>query len=67
MANNNTGQASAGIGLPGLLLVLFVGLKLTNQIDWSWVWVLSPIWITVTFVMLLATFAAISASPTNYR
>lgn len=28
-----------------LLTVLFVGLKLTNHIDWSWWWVLSPLWI----------------------
>lgn len=28
-----------------LLTALFVWLKLTDQIDWSWVWVLSPIWI----------------------
>lgn len=28
-----------------LLLVLFVALKLTGVIDWSWWWVLSPIWI----------------------
>ena len=31
--------------LPTLLLVLFVGLKLTGQIDWSWWWGLSPVWI----------------------
>jgi hypothetical protein len=29
-----------------LLTVLFVGLKLTNFIDWSWWWVVSPIWIS---------------------
>lgn len=28
-----------------LLTVLFIGLKLTGYIDWSWVWILSPIWI----------------------
>jgi len=28
-----------------LLLILFVGLKLTGQIGWSWWWVLSPIWV----------------------
>lgn len=28
-----------------LLTVLFIGLKLTGYIDWSWWWVLSPIWI----------------------
>lgn len=39
-----------GIGLPGLLTVLFVGLKLTGFIDWSWWWVLSPIWITLGLV-----------------
>lgn len=32
--------------LVNLLTVLFVGLKLTDQIEWSWFWVVSPIWIT---------------------
>ena len=33
-------------GLLGTLLtVLFVGLKLCNVITWSWIWVLSPLWI----------------------
>ena len=33
-------------GLLGTLLtVLFIGLKLCNVITWSWVWVLSPLWI----------------------
>lgn len=33
--------------LTTLLTVLFVGLKLTNHIDWSWWWVLSPLWISL--------------------
>lgn len=37
--------ASGGIGFGGLLAVAFVVLKLTHVIDWSWWWVLSPIWI----------------------
>lgn len=32
-------------GLPSLLTILFVYLKLTSQIDWSWLWVLAPTWI----------------------
>jgi hypothetical protein len=36
---------TVGPGLGGLLTVLFVALKLTNHIDWSWLWVLSPLWI----------------------
>ena len=39
--------------LTTLLTVLFVGLKLTNYIDWSWWWVLSPLWIPVVFIILL--------------
>lgn len=36
-------SSSSGIGFFGLLTILFIGLKLTNYIDWSWFWVLSPI------------------------
>jgi len=37
-----------------LLTVLFIGLKLTHYIDWSWWWVLSPLWIPlVVFVLLI--------------
>jgi hypothetical protein len=47
---------SGGIGFCGLLTILFIGLKLTGYIDWSWWWVLSPIWITLA---VLATVVAI--------
>ena len=46
-------KASYGIGFPGLLAVLFIGLKLTNVINWSWIWVLSPIWIDIAIVLLV--------------
>lgn len=36
-----------GLSTGSLLLVAFVVLKLCNVIDWSWFWVLSPIWIPV--------------------
>ena len=35
---------SRGIGFLGMLTILFIGLKLSNIITWSWFWVLSPIW-----------------------
>jgi energy-coupling factor transporter transmembrane protein EcfT len=47
---------SGGIGIAGMLLVLFVALKLTGHIGWSWVWVVSPVWIPLA--ALLAFFAA---------
>ena len=47
-------SSGGGIGFAGLLAVAFIVLKLTGFIDWSWWWVLSPIWISVTIVVLLA-------------
>ena len=37
--------SSSGTSLASLLTVAFVVLKLTHIIDWSWVWVLAPLWI----------------------
>ena len=36
-----------------LLLVLFIGLKITGNIDWSWWWVVSPIWIPLGLGLLV--------------
>lgn len=57
--SNNSSSVSGGIGFPGLLTVLFIGLKLTGYISWSWWWVLSPILISVGFglTILLIVFA----------
>lgn len=42
MSSNTNGS---GIGFTGLLTLAFIVLKLANVIHWSWIWVLSPIWI----------------------
>jgi len=42
MSDNNS---SGGIGFVGVLAIVFIVLKLLEKIDWSWWWVLSPIWI----------------------
>jgi hypothetical protein len=42
-----------GLGLGGVLFVVFLVLKLTGHIDWSWWWVTSPLWIGVAFLLLL--------------
>ena len=36
-----------------LLSVAFIVLKLCNVIDWSWWWVLAPIWIPIALVVIL--------------
>jgi hypothetical protein len=43
------------IGFTGLLTLIFITLKLTGYITWSWVWVLSPIWISLILGLLMLT------------
>lgn len=58
---SESNSSSAGPGLATLLTVLFVGLKLTGFITWSWWWVLSPVGIsaTVAIVVTALAFAAL--------
>ena len=52
MSNSNGSSThSGGIGFTGLLTILFIGLKLTGYIDWSWWWVLSSLWISFAIVL----------------
>jgi len=39
--------------IAGALLVVFIVLKLTGVITWSWLWVLAPFWIPLAIVVLL--------------
>lgn len=43
----------SGVGICGTLTLIFIVLKLLGFIDWSWVWVLSPIWISWVFVVVV--------------
>lgn len=45
---------SNGIGLPMVLFLIFATLKLTGNIEWSWWWVASPIWIPVFLAAVVA-------------
>ena len=47
MNNEVNHTTSGGIGFVGLLTIVFITLKLLGVITWSWVWVLSPIWISL--------------------
>ena len=49
---SDSNASSSGIGLPGLLTVVFITLKILGKITWSWWWVLSPIWITFSIAMI---------------
>jgi len=45
-------KSTTAFTFEGLLTVLFIGLKLTHVIDWSWWWVLSPMWMPVAVFIL---------------
>ena len=53
MSNSNSGDS--GIGLGGLLFVVFLVLKLTGFIGWSWWWITAPLWgaAVIGFILLV--------------
>jgi len=63
--SKESSNTSNGMGCTGALSVgltiLFVGLKLTNNIDWSWWWVLSPLWIYAALSLLLLVVIVVLA------
>jgi sterol desaturase/sphingolipid hydroxylase (fatty acid hydroxylase superfamily) len=57
---SSSSSSSGGITFTGLLTILFIGLKLTGHINWPWIWVLSPIWISLLiFLAIIAAFVGI--------
>lgn len=56
MNKGSTSSSSGGIGFVGLLTISFIVLKLTGYIDWSWLWVLSPMWISCLVGLLIVVF-----------
>ena len=57
-----TETSSGGMGFFGFLALLFIALKLTGYVTWSWVWVLSPIWAPLLIVVAILAIAALVAA-----
>lgn len=55
---DNKKSSGGGIGFTGLLTIAFIVLKLTHVIDWSWWWVLSPVWISFVIFTVIVIIAA---------
>ncbi len=49
---------SGGVGLCGAAALLFTALKLTGHVDWSWWWVLAPLWVPTALIGLVCTLFA---------
>lgn len=60
MTKENQNVTVVGAPFFSLLTLLFIGLKLTNYIDWSWWWVLAPLWMPLIIVVIgLAIFIGV--------
>ena len=60
MSTQNSSQ-SGGIGFAGLLTIVFITLKLCHVINWSWWWVLAPLWGGFALFLIVLVIVAIIA------
>jgi predicted exporter len=52
-SNTKNANTSGGVTFLGLLLLVFITLKLTGFINWSWLWVLSPFWLPIALGIII--------------
>jgi hypothetical protein len=50
VANSNT---TSGVGFWGALTLMFIAFKITGYIDWSWWWVLAPLWVPIVLALAI--------------
>ena len=56
---SNKSNSSNGLGLGTILFLIFMVLKLTNYIDWSWWWVTAPLWIPILILGIVGLIAIV--------
>ena len=62
-----TQTQSGGIGFFGLLAIVFITLKLTGYITWSWWWVLAPLWAPLAVVLVIFLLIVLIAAAFGKR
>lgn len=60
-------QSNGGIGFGGVLFCIFLVLKLTGVIAWSWWWVTAPLWIPFVILFVLFFAAAVAVRSSNKK
>jgi len=56
-SSSSSVSAGGGVGFAGLLTIVFIVLKMTGFISWSWWWVISPLWISAALTLVIAAIA----------
>ena len=59
--NNITFNNDSCLGLDTILTIVFIILKLCNVISWSWLWVLSPFWISLILTIIIILYIIYSS------
>ena len=62
----NNKNVSSGMGLGSVLTVIFIVLKLCGLIDWSWWWVLSPVWISIGLALVIILIVVICCAISDW-
>ena len=60
-------NSSSGIGIAGVLGIVFIVLKLCDVIAWSWLWVLSPFWIPLSIVLAILVVMFLFFLPAAFK
>lgn len=60
MTKQNEKKTGGSMGISTVLFIVFLVLKLTGLISWSWWWVTAPLWIPTIFVVILITIICIA-------
>lgn len=56
--NNSGSGGKGGIGFTGALQIAFIVLKHCKVINWSWLWVLAPTWISLILLVVIVAICA---------
>ncbi len=55
----NNSASSGGMGFFSTLTLIFIVLKLTEVIAWSWWWVLAPVWVPLAAAIVVGVIIAV--------
>ena len=65
--SSNRNSSSSGIGICGVLTIVFIVLKLVGVINWSWLWVLCPLWIDILLTIIVLVIITIIDDKTRKK
>ena len=67
MNANNTHKLHINLNIPLFVFLVFLVLKITHVIDWSWWWVTCPLWITALYIIALVALWTLVETIINIR